>query len=228
MAAAAFAIGAYGDFYYSGYGTSTGYCQASGTATTTTVSIADETGILDDRPELMAFPFKASVAAAGTYEATTVGTNFVLSGAISGDVAITATETCRVTLDGATMSGVLSIAVDAQLWLVGDSTIATAEASAILCTGTLTIGGRGRFADRGERDSWSRTSASPASALSMTTSDCSSALARSLHNPRRLRAFYARGEMSVVMLICIKKQIYHIPVEHLLLSANPRAFYPVR
>lgn len=99
-----------------------------------------------DRPELLAFPFREAVTAAGTYEATTVGTNFVLSGSIEGDVAITASETCRVTLSDATLSGVLSIDGDAQLWLVGDSSIATAEASAITCTGTLTIGGPGSLA----------------------------------------------------------------------------------
>ena len=99
-----------------------------------------------DRPELLAFPFRGSVTAAGAYEATTVGTNFVLSGSIEGDVAITASETCRVTLSDATLSGVLSIDGDAQLWLVGDSSIATAEASAITCTGTLTIGGPGSLA----------------------------------------------------------------------------------
>ena len=111
-----------------------------------TFAIADETGILDDRPELLAFPNKASVTAAGTYEAADAGTDFVLSGALDGDVAITASETCRVTLSDATLTGVLSIAGDAQLWLKGASTIATTEASAITSTGTLTIGGPGALA----------------------------------------------------------------------------------
>ena len=96
-----------------------------------------------DRPELLAFPFRGSVTAAGAYEATTVGTNFVLSGSIEGDVAIAASETCRVTLSDATLSGVLSIDGDAQLWLEGASAITTTKASAITSTGTLTIGGPG-------------------------------------------------------------------------------------
>ena len=109
-------------------------------------ALADETGILDDRPELLAFPNKTSVTTSGTYEAADAGTDFVLSGTIDGNVAITASETCRVTLSDATLTGVLSIAGDAQLWLKGASTIATTEASAITSTGTLTIGGPGALA----------------------------------------------------------------------------------
>ncbi len=118
----------------------------SGDDATSETALADETGILDARPELLAFPNKTSVTAAGTYEASAIGTDFVLSGTIEGDVAITASETCRVTLSGVTMTGVLSIAGDAQLWLTGANTITTTEASAITSTGTLTIGGPGTLA----------------------------------------------------------------------------------
>ncbi len=151
-AAVAAAMQARGDFYYGGYDTSTGYYQESGTAsvsgddTTSETALADETGILDARPELLAFPNKTSVTAAGTYEASAIGTDFVLSGTIDGNVAITATETCRITLSDLTMSGVLAITGDAQLWLKGESTITTTESSAITSTGTLTIGGPGSFA----------------------------------------------------------------------------------
>ena len=109
-------------------------------------AVADETGILDDRPELLAFPNDVNITEAGEYTAEEEGTEFILSGAIDGNVSITASETCRVTLSDATLTGVLSIAGDAQLWLKGANTIATTEASAITSTGTLTIGGPGSLA----------------------------------------------------------------------------------
>ena len=109
-------------------------------------AVADETGILDDRPELLAFPNDVNITEAGEYTTDEAGTEFILSGTIDGDVAITASEACRVTLSDATLTGVLSIAGDAQLWLKGASTIATTEASAITSTGTLTIGGPGSLA----------------------------------------------------------------------------------
>ena len=109
-------------------------------------AVADETGILDDRPELLAFPNDVAVTAAGEYTAEEAGTEFILSGAVDGNVTITAGETCRVTLSNATLTGVLSIDGDAQLWLTGANTISTTEASAITSTGTLTIGGPGTLA----------------------------------------------------------------------------------
>ncbi|MBQ6246792.1 MAG: carbohydrate-binding domain-containing protein [Kiritimatiellae bacterium] len=109
-------------------------------------AVADETGILDDRPELLAFPNDVAVTAAGEYTAEEAGTEFILSGAVDGNVTITAGETCRVTLSNATLTGVLSIDGDAQLWLKGANTISTTEASAITSTGTLTIGGPGALA----------------------------------------------------------------------------------
>ena len=108
--------------------------------------MADESAILDARPELLAFPYKVAVTAAGSYEASTAGVDFVVSGSIAGDIAVTASETCRVTLSGATVAGTIAIDGDAQLWLVGDSEIATTEASAVTSTGTLTIGGPGTLA----------------------------------------------------------------------------------
>lgn len=109
-------------------------------------AIADEASILGDRPELLAFPHGVTVTKAGEYAAEAVGTEFILSGVIDGNVAISASETCRVTLSGATLTGVLSIDGDAQLWLKGASAITTAEASAIASSGALTIGGPGTLA----------------------------------------------------------------------------------
>lgn len=97
------------------------------------------------RPETLAFPFKTAVTAAGTdYATSTVGTDFVLSGTIDGDVTITATETCRVTLSGLTMTGALTITGDAVLWLEGSSNaITNTSGNAITVDGALTIGGPG-------------------------------------------------------------------------------------
>ncbi len=99
-----------------------------------------------DRPERLAFPNDVNITAAGTYTAEEEGAEFILSGTIDGNVAITVSETCRVTLSDATLTGVLSIDGDAQLWLTGANTITTTEASAITSTSTLTIGGPGTLA----------------------------------------------------------------------------------
>ena len=99
-----------------------------------------------DRPELAAFPFKEEVTASGAYAASTVGTNFVLTGTIDGNVTVTATEPCRVTLKDLAMTGVLAITGDAQLWLEGESAITSTKQSAITSTGLLTIGGPGALA----------------------------------------------------------------------------------
>jgi hypothetical protein len=96
------------------------------------------------RVENYAFPFKTPVTAAGAYETATVGQDFVLTGAISGDVSITATKMCRVTLsDGFSMSGTLSIDGDAALWADGGSIAASGETNAVACTGTLILCGDG-------------------------------------------------------------------------------------
>ncbi len=79
----------------------------------------------------------------GVYEITEVGTDVTLSGPINGNVDVTLPENCRVTLSAVTMSGVLTINGDAELWLVGDSEVAVTGTSAIVCTGALTIGGEG-------------------------------------------------------------------------------------
>ena len=96
-----------------------------------------------ERPEATAYPYKSAISASGSYEAADDGTDFVLSGNISGDVAITATQPCRVTLDDAALDGTLTISGSAQLWLKGSSSIETSGATAVLSTGTLTIGGPG-------------------------------------------------------------------------------------
>ena len=72
----------------------------------------------------------------GVYEITEVGTDVTLSGPINGNVDVTLPESCRVTLSDVTMSGVLTINGDAELWLVGESDVAVAGASAIVCSGT--------------------------------------------------------------------------------------------
>ena len=99
-----------------------------------------------ERPELYAFPFKTEVTAAGAYEASGVGEDFVLSGEIGGDVVVTGTELCRVTLSNATLNGTLTLTGDAQLWLIGENSIASAGDSAIVADKALTIGGPGSLA----------------------------------------------------------------------------------
>ena len=92
------------------------------------------------------YQYVSTCAGSGTYEIDQAGTDFVLSGNIGGDVTVTLPDSCRVTLSGITMSGVLTINGDAELWLVGESDMAAAGASAIVCTGALTIGGEGALA----------------------------------------------------------------------------------
>ncbi len=134
-------VNAVGD---SGSGSSGSGDSGSSTTTSEDAALADETGVLDDRPELYAFPFKETISAAGDYTASTVGTNYVLSGTWNGDVTITASEYCRVTLsDYTNTEGVLTIDGDAQLWLDGDSAMTTTNQSAIVCSGALTVGGSG-------------------------------------------------------------------------------------
>ena len=57
---------------------------------------------------------------------------------------ITATEGCRRTLSDAVVSGAISIDGDAQLWLVGSSSVETSGKAAVSCTETLTFGGNAR------------------------------------------------------------------------------------
>ena len=83
---------------------------------------------------------------AGMYVIEQSETDVVLSGVVNGDVTLTLPENCRVTLFDVALSGTLTINGDAELWLVGDSAVATADASAIACSGALTIGGDGTLA----------------------------------------------------------------------------------
>jgi hypothetical protein len=99
-----------------------------------------------DRPELFAFPFKTAVDAPGDYTADSVGKDFVLSGEITGDVTVTGAELFRVTLSNAVLSGTLTLSGDAQLWLVGDNSIAASAVSAVSAAAALTIGGPGALA----------------------------------------------------------------------------------
>ncbi len=50
---------------------------------------------------------------------------------------------CRITLSDATISGVLAITGSAELWLTGDNTIETEDASAVTCSDALTLCGTG-------------------------------------------------------------------------------------
>ena len=79
----------------------------------------------------------------GVYEITEAGTDVTLSGPISGNVDVTLPADCRVSLSGATMSGVLTINGDAELMLVGVNSVTTDGATAISCSGSLTIVGTG-------------------------------------------------------------------------------------
>lgn len=95
------------------------------------------------RVEEFAFPLKTEITAAGSYSADTVGRDFVLSGAIEGDVSIAAGEFCRVTLaEGSFLAGTLSIDGDAAIWAAGGA-IAADGASAVSGTGTLVLCGDG-------------------------------------------------------------------------------------
>ena len=106
--------------------------------------VADEAGILDTRPELLAFPFRESVSAGGTYAAgSTVGTNFVVSGAISSALTFSGSVPYRVTLSGATITKSVTLSGDVQLWLEGENSVEIDGATAITSTGTLTVGGPG-------------------------------------------------------------------------------------
>lgn len=99
-----------------------------------------------DRPELSAYPFKTEMSADGDYAADGIGWDFVLSGAIEGDVSVTGVEPFRVTLSNATLNGSLALTGDAQLWLVGENAIASAAESAVSASATLTVGGPGSLA----------------------------------------------------------------------------------
>ena len=98
------------------------------------------------RPEIHAFPFKTPVESAGDYAAVGVGEDFVLSGEIAGDVAVSGAELFRVTLSNATLKGTLSLTGDAQLWLVGENAIEATSPSAVTASAALTIGGPGGLA----------------------------------------------------------------------------------
>lgn len=105
------------------------------------------TALAADRPELLAFPFRESVAAGGAYTAgSTVGTNFVVSGAISSALTFSGSVPYRVTLSGATITKAVTLSGDAQLWLEGENSVEIDGATAIASTGTLTIGGPGSLA----------------------------------------------------------------------------------
>ena len=108
-------------------------------------------GSLPDYPECVAFPHKTTVTAAGSYAASDIGRDFVLTGTISGTITITATEVCQVTLRNLSLTGSLTIKGDAILRLEGTSALGndgknvlTADGSLILCgTGSATLTGGG-------------------------------------------------------------------------------------
>lgn len=108
-------------------------------------------GGLPDHPELLAFPHKTAVTAAGTYTASEIGQDFVLSGTIDGDVTVTATEICQDTLADLTLTGSLILNGDALVRATGTSTLVnkganvlTANGSVLLCgSGTATLSGGG-------------------------------------------------------------------------------------
>jgi len=104
-------------------------------------------GDLEKRPELLAFPFRESVTAGGTFAAgETVGTNFVVSGSISSALTFSGSVPYRVTLSGATITKAVTLSGDAQLWLEGENSIEISGATALASTGSITIGGPGSLA----------------------------------------------------------------------------------
>ena len=98
--------------------------------------------VADGRPELLAFPFKETVAA-GSHEASTVGTNFVVSGSVTSALTFSGDVPYRVTLSGATITKAVTLSGDAQLWLEGENSIEISDKIAITSTGSLTVGGPG-------------------------------------------------------------------------------------
>ncbi len=100
--------------------------------------------IAAERPELTAYPYKATVTNGGTYaNESAVGTDFVVSGTITSELTFSSDVPYRVTLNGATVSKTITLSGDATLWLVGDNAVETTAATAISSSGTLTIGGPG-------------------------------------------------------------------------------------
>ncbi len=97
-----------------------------------------------DRPELIAYPVKTDVSASGSYDnGSAVGTDYVVSGTISGALTFSSDVPYRVTLDNATLDSTMTLGGDATLWLKGTSTLTTTDAAAISSTGTLAVGGPG-------------------------------------------------------------------------------------
>ena len=102
--------------------------------------------LADARPELPAFPYKTDVTESGSYAAADEGTDFIVSGSVSGALTFSGAVPYRVTLSDASLSKTMTLSGDAQLWLVGDSSLETSSTIAISSTGTLTIGGPGSLA----------------------------------------------------------------------------------
>ena len=95
----------------------------------------------------VAFAATVEVVSPGEYASPEDSTEFVVSGAIDGDVSILATNAdCSVTLSGATLNGVLTIDGNAEMRLSGDNAITTTKKSAIYCSGALLVSGDGSLA----------------------------------------------------------------------------------
>ncbi len=91
-----------------------------------------------DRPELLAYSFKTSVTAGGTYaNGNAVGTDYVVSGTISSALTFSSDVPYRVTLDGATLAAPIKLGGDATLWLKGTSVLVTSKAAAITSTKSI-------------------------------------------------------------------------------------------
>ncbi len=95
------------------------------------------------RPEESTYQYYSEHSEAGTTYECVAGTDFALAGDIDGDVGVVLKDDCRVTLTNATISGSLTITGDAELWLVGENRIDTTNASAVVCSGSLTLCGPG-------------------------------------------------------------------------------------
>ena len=102
-----------------------------------------------DNPALFAFPYKTDITAKGTYASTAIGTDYVLSGTISGTV--TLTNTCseaRVTLNGVNLTGQLVLCGAAHYFIYAVpgtvNVISNAAKTAVLATdNTVTLCGPG-------------------------------------------------------------------------------------
>ncbi len=104
-------------------------------------------GASASRPEESVYLYTSEHSESGSAYECLAGTDFVLTGNIDGDVAVSLPGECRVTLTNATLSGTLTLngGGDVELWLAGENAISASLESAIVATNvsSLTVCGPG-------------------------------------------------------------------------------------